>query len=565
MTYDERPWIKSYDAGVDPDFLAPHKTYTELIEENFSEFADHPAMHFMGTTITFRRLDEYSKKFASFLVEIGCEPGDVVGINLPNIPQYLIAHAGTLRAGCAATGVSPLLLQKEVAYQLNDSGARVLVTLDANFESCVLKFHDRAPKLTHIVATNIADFAPTMKNLIGKTLKEIPKGKVSPLPGKTVLTFPELLAKYRAGRPKIKITPEDTCLIQYTGGTTGVPKGAVLTHSNLVNNLLQSKQWMHLENGKDIYLSAYPLFHMAGLALGMAGMMLGNPQILIPDPRNTDHIVDEYEKYLPTYMANVPVLYRMLLDNPRFRKLNFTQLKTCRSGAAPFAVENVRALEEIVGEGKVVEVYGMSETSPIITMNPHRGAKKIGSVGLPIQSTYVKVVDLEKGAREVPIGEEGELIVRGPQVTKGYYKKPEETAHALRDLDGHKWLYTGDVAKMDEDGFITLVDRTKDMLNVSGYKVFSREVEETFYEHPAVELCAIVGIPDPKRPGSEIVKAVIQVRQSYKHKNPSELEDEIIAYCRENLAPYKAPKIVEIVEKIPLTPVGKIDKKALRS
>jgi len=555
MTYDERPWIRFYDEGVDPDYEAPDKTYPDLIEDNFSDFADRPAIHFMGATISFGQLDEYSRKFAAFLAEIGCGPGDVVGVNMPNIPQYLIAHVGALRAGCASTGVSPLLSPREMTYQLNDCGARVLVTQDSIFESRVTKFHHQASTLTHIIAANIADFAPQASGAAGK---------VTDLPGKTVLTFPEIIAKYPAKAPKAKIGSEDTCLIQYTGGTTGVPKGAVLTHKNIVTNLLQSRQWMNTQSGEETYLSAYPLFHMAGLALGMSAVCMGNAQILIPDARNTNYICDEFEKYLPSYMANVPALYRMLLENPRFKKLNFTQLKTCRSGAAPFAVESLKALEDVVGRGKVVEVYGMSETSPIITMNPIKGLKKIGTVGLPIQSTYVKLVDLVTGTKEVPIGEEGELIVRGPQVTKGYYNKPDETAHALRDLQGSKWLYTGDVARMDDDGYITIVDRTKDMLNVGGYKVFSREVEETLYEHPAVELCAIVGMPNPKRPGSEIVKAVIQLNQNYRDKSQKGLEEEIVAYCRENMAPYKVPKIIQVVDQIPMTGVGKVNKKALR-
>jgi len=561
--YDDRPWLKFYDEGVDPEISIPDRTFTDYIEDSFSDFADRAALHFMGATIAFARLDELSRRFAAFLAEIGCGPGDVVGVNLPNIPQYMIAHAGTLRAGCVATGVSPLLTPKEMAYQINDSGARVLVTLDAIFEARVTKIHDQTPKLTHVVAANIADFMPRTKRFLGKLLKKVPTGAVGPLPGKTVLTFPELLGKYSAKAPSVKITPEDNCLIQYTGGTTGMPKGTELTHRNMVSNLLQAQQWLKFERGADIYLSGFPFFHLAGLSVGMNSMAQGNTQVLIPDPRNTKHICQEYARYRPTRMANVPSLFQMLLAEPAFKTLDFSDLTNCMSGASPFPVESLRAIEDLVGEGKVVEVYGMTEASPLLTSNPMT-KHKIGTVGVPMQSTRIKLVDLDTGTQEVPLGEEGELIACGPQIMKGYYNKPDETAHALREFQGKRWMYTGDVAKMDEDGFFTIVDRTKDMLIVGGYKVFSKEVEETLYGHPAVKFCAIVGLPNPDRPDSEIVKALIQLDSSHQDKDRDGLEKEIAEFCRENMAPYKRPKQIEFVEELPLTAVGKVDKKALR-
>jgi acyl-CoA synthetase (AMP-forming)/AMP-acid ligase II len=297
---------------------------------------------------------------------------------------------------------------------------------------------------------------------------------------------------------------------------------------------------------------------------GMAAMGMANTQCLIPDPRNTKHICKEIRTHAPTIFANVPTLYQMLLDNPDFKKLDFTSAKIFVSGAAPFAVESIRAFEAVVGESKVVEVYGMTETSPIITGNPLAGKKKIGSVGIPVPNTYVRIVDVETGTDIMPVDEPGELIVRGPQVMKGYHNKPEETDHALRMHDGERWLHTGDVARMDADGFFYIVDRSKDMLNVGGFKVFSREVEETLYQHKAVDFCAIIGKPDPKRPGSEIVKAVIQLTPAAAKQDAGAVKQDIIAYCRENMAPYKVPRIVEFIDAIPLTAVGKVDKKALR-
>jgi len=566
MNYDDRPWLKHYEERLSPDISVPDVTSVDLMESCFEDFPDRAAFHFLGVSKTFGELDAYSLRFANFLAEIGCGPGDVVGISLPNIPQYMIAHAGALRAGCAATGVSFLLSAKEVTHQLNDSGARVFVTMDTLFEQRFLKLQEKVPNLRHVVVANVAEFFPGLKRVLGRLLKKIPSGKVVPVPGKTVVAFPEILRKYPPKQIQATVRPEDTCLIQYTGGTTGLPKGTELTHRNLVTNMHQYMSWLEadVERGKETYCSGFPFFHLAGLGVCMASMALGFTQTLIPDPRNTKHICEEIARHRPTLIANVPSLYQMLLETPEFKSLDFSSVKACISGAAPFSVEAIQNFEAVVGEGKVLELYGMTEASPILTMNPHKGRKKIGSVGVPVQSTWLKIVDLEDGTREVPFGEEGEIIAHGPQIMKGYYNQPDETAHALRELQGRRWFYTGDIGKMDEDGYLYVVDRAKDMLIVGGFKVFSREAEETLYEHPAVEYCAYVGVPNPDRPDSDRVKAVIQLASAYKGKDEKELETDIVAFCKENMAPYKVPKIVQFVDAIPLTSVGKVDKKALR-
>jgi len=563
-TYDDKPWLRFYDEGVGPEVDISDASFPDLFAESVATDPERPALHFMGVTVTFRKLDEMSRKFADYLQKSGCGPGDVVGINLPNIPQYLVALLGALRCGCAVTGVSPLLTPKEMAYQINDSGAKVLVTLDAIFEHRVRQIQDDVPNLEHVVATSVGDFLPAIKRFLGRLLKKIPTGKIAPLSGKTVISFPKLLTTFPPDASPVEISPDDTCLIQYTGGTTGMPKGALLTHRNIVVNIEQAFKWMKLQPGQEVACSAFPFFHIAGLIFGMIALSQNLTQCLIADPRNTDHICGEIKSYRPTIIANVPSLFQLLLENPTFKTLDFSPCKVFVSGAAPFAVEAIEAFEAVVGQGKVLELYGMTETSPILTMNPHEGAKKIGSVGLPIQSTHVKLVDIATGTQEVPVGEEGELIARGPNIMQGYLNKPEETAHALRDFQGETWLYTGDVAKMDEDGFFTIADRVKDMLIVGGFKVFSREVEEKLYEHPAVELCAIVGLPNPDRPDSEIVKAVIQRTTSSADQDPNEIEEAILEYCKENMAPYKVPKIIEFVDELPLTAIGKVDKKALR-
>jgi acyl-CoA synthetase (AMP-forming)/AMP-acid ligase II len=563
-SYDEKPWLKHYDSGLEPELVVPETNYADMFIKTARDNPDAPAIHFMGVTLSYETLDDLSGRFAAYLSLNGCAPGDVVGINLPNLPQYLIALIGALRCGCAATGVSPLLTATEMAYQLNDSHARVLVTLDAIFEHRVQEIRDELPHLKQLVVTSVGDFLPAIKRVLGRLLKKIPSGKVEPIPGKHVLSFQQVLKGYAPDIPPVRILPEDTCLLQYTGGTTGVPKGTELTHRNIVANIEQVIKWLGIRGGRDVMCSAFPLFHLAGLMVGMISIAKNIPQCLIPDPRNTRHICGEIKKYQPTLLTNVPSLYQMLMEEPEFRTLDFASCKICVSGAAPFAVESIEAFEAIVGKGKVMEVYGMTETSPILTANPYLGRKKIGSVGIPVQSTRIKLVDIETGTQEVAVGEEGELIARGPQVMKGYLNKPEETAHALREFQGEKWLYTGDVARMDTDGYFTIADRVKDMLIVGGYKVFSREVEEILYQHPAVEFCAIVGLPNRERPGTDIVKAVIQRAKDAAESDTAELKKQILHHCRENMAPYKVPKLIEFTDVIPLTAVGKVDKKALR-
>ena len=563
MSYDDKPWLRSYDEGVSPEVKIPDISLVDRFDEMLKRFPERPAVHFFGRTLTYQTLMGYANRFARALMENGCGPGDVVGINLPNIPQYLVAQVGASKAGCAASGISPLSTPSEMLYQLNDCNCKALVTLDAIFEHRLLSIADQLPHLKVVVVTGILDFLPKIKQILARILKKVPFGKVSPLPGKQVIRFMDTLSLYPDQPPDVEVIPEDDCLVQYTGGTTGTPKGTVLTHRNLIANLAQINEWIKLEEGKEVGLSGFPFFHLAGLMLGLVGLTAGCAQVLIPDPRDTKHITKEMARYRPTSLINVPSLYMMLLEEPGFRKLDFSNLRFCISGAAPFPADGIKELERVIGANKLIEVYGMTETSPIITMNPRRGKKKIGTVGLPVQSTRVKLVDLETGTREVPAGEEGEIIVQGPQVMKGYLNKAEETEHVLKGLQGERWLYTGEVARMDEQGYFTIVDRCKDMLNVGGFKVFSCEVEGKLHDHPAIEVCAIIGIPNPKRPGSELVKLVVQLERAYKDRNKQDIKEDILSFAREHLSPYKIPKVIEFMDKLPLTPVGKVDKKAL--
>ncbi len=545
--------------------MFPVYSLTERVDEITAEFPHNSALHFIGLKLTYEELMARANRFAQAVISNGCVPGDVVAISLPNTPQYLIALFGSLKAGCVASGVSPLLTAPELAFQLRDSGAKVLVTLDAIFEHRLAGVADVLPDLSLVIATGVLDFLPAYKRALGRLIKKVPHGRLRPLRGKKLMRFMDLLRSYPAYPPNVQVLPDDQCLLQYTGGTTGLPKGTILTHRNIVANLAQVEAWIKPSYGSEVLLSGFPLFHLAGLVLGLAATCVGGDQILIPNPRDTKHIVKEISSHKPTILVNVPSLYMMLLDTPGFRTLDFSRLSFALSGAAPFPAEAVRELETVIGAGKLLEVYGMTEASPIVTMNPYLGKKKVGTVGLPVPSTCVRLVDLETGNEKVPVGTEGEIVVSGPQIMKCYFKRPEETALALRERDGRIWLHTGDVGRMDEDGFITIVDRAKDMLSVGGFKVFSRELEEKLYQLPAIEFCAIIGIPNPRRPGSELVKLVFQPSQAFKEGDANELKAAILAFARENFAPYKVPKIIEIVDSMPLTAVGKVDKKALRS
>jgi long-chain acyl-CoA synthetase len=565
--YAERFWKKNWDDGVED--LKPEAyetTFVEMIKQAFNEVPDKTALGYLGVDITFRELDGYANQFAALLKEEGFKKGDIVGINLPNIPEYVVSLIGALRAGCAISGVSPLLSAEQIKYQLNDLGSTgksvALVTLDAIFAGHIVKIASDMPQLKLVVATSVAGFLPKIKQILGKLLKKVPSGKLTPLAGKTVLDFhKDVLKRYPSAPVEVEVTPDDPGWIQYTGGTTGPPKGAMLNHRNAAHNILTICEWMGWEWGQGVLLSGFPMFHIAGLTVCEGAIYMGWTQVLIPNPRDTDHICNEMAKYKPTNLVNVPSLYQMLIANPKFKDLDHSHLGTCVSGAAPFPVESQQELESIIGKNKLLELYGMTETSPVSAMNPERGQKKMGTVGMPVCNVELKMVDPGTG-EEVPVGEAGEICVKGPLVMQGYFNKPEETKNAI-DADGY--MHTGDVGIMDADGFIKIVDRTKDMIIVGGFKVFSSKVEDILAQHPAVAMLALIGVDNPDRPGSELVKAFIQLDPDYNFDgNQDALKEDIIAFAKEKCSPYEVPKIIEFVDELPLTAVGKIDKKVLR-
>ena len=564
MNYDSDVWLKSYDDWVEPDVDVQQIPLAEYFEKRWQGYYHRPAINFLGTQMTYDDINQIARQFAEGLSSLGLGKGDVIAIHMPNLPQFLIATLGALKIGCLVSGVSPLLTPKEVKAQLNDCEAKLLVIMDILFEPKLVPIKDELPHLKHLLTVNVADYLPRIKKCIGRLLKKIPHGKTQPILGKEINSFTRFCARYDGKPPKIKIAPEDPCFLVYTGGTTGPAKGATLTNANAVSSLIMAKTWVEPSMGKERALTVFPLFHVGGLITSFITMNCAGEQTLIPNPRDTKAVIKEWKALKPTYGVMAPSLFTLLLEDDDFHQIDFSSMKYCYTGSAPFSVESLNQVEKLIGVNKITEAYGMTENCGASTANPLKGKKKPGSVGLPYPSTLVKIVDLETGLNEMPLGEPGELIVHGPQVMMGYHKKPDETKLVLREHEGKTYLHTGDVAYMDEDGYLWIVDRVKDMLIVGGYKVFSSELESQFYTNPAVKFCAIIGVPNPDRPGSELVKLMVQKCENHRNLDDDILKKELGSYAKENMAPYKVPKMIEIIESMPLTPVGKVDKKALR-
>ncbi len=565
--YSNKIWLKSYDEHVKPILDLEIYSLAEMLRRTVDKYPDSLCYDFQGACASFREAGRFINSFANFLAQNGIKKGDRVVINLPNIPQFIVALFGTFCASCAASGMNFLLSPNEINYQLKDCGAAAIITLDSFYEEKVREaLLMGGIEVKIVITTNVADILdlePSMKEQLIK-IGKVPFGKVLPIEGLKYFTYNEIMEKYSGDEgPDVIIEPDTTLLLQYTGGTTGPPKGAILTHRNLISMLQIVEHWFEpsADPGSAINISGFPFFHLAGLQFCIQTVYMAWAQILVPDPRDTNYMTSKIKEYEGRIllMYNVPTLYMMLLKNRKFKKIDLSSVQGYISGAAPFPTKSINEFEEVAGKGKVVEAYGMTEASPGVTMNPYLGKKKIGTVGVPFPNTEVKLVDVTDRSKEVPLGTPGEIAIRGPQIFSGYWNKPKETENALKD----GWFYSGDVGVMDEDGYITIVDRTKDMIIVSGYKVFSVEVDDKMNKHPAIELCSSVGIPDPDRPGSELVKLYVLLKEGYEASQ--ETKADIMKFAQENLAKYKVPRFIEIIKEMPLTTVGKVDKKALRN
>ena len=528
----DKKWLSVYPDSVSKEIEIPDIPMQQILQNTAQSYPEHSAITFYGKQITYQELYSASLAFASALQRKGIQKGDRVAIMLPNCPQYVIAYYGALTAGAIITQVNPMLVERELIHIFSDSGAETIVVLDGLYPK--VKSVQQSSNIKNIIAVSLqpseAEFSPDIS--FDQFLK-MGNGQVVPVPFD----------------PK-----NDIAILQYTGGTTGRSKGAMLTHRNILANVIQSYEFFKhdLKIGTERTLTIIPLFHVFGMTSAMnLSVYLAGDSIMLPRFEIED-VLETIKREQPTTFPGVPTMYVALTNHPKAEEYGMGSIRLCNSGSAPMPMELLRDFERKSG-AKILEGYGLSEASPTTHCNPAFAERKPGSVGIGFPSTDYKIVDLGEGISEVPPGELGELVIKGPQVMKGYWNMPEETANTLRD----GWLYTGDIARMDEDGYLYIVDRKKDLIIAGGFNIYPREVEEVLYEHPAVQEAVVIGIPDVYR--GETVKAVLVLKQ-----NHTVSSQEIIDFCRKNLSAFKVPHQVEFRNELPKTNVGKILRRSLR-
>ncbi len=542
--YAAKPWLKHYDFWVPAVLNLPRQPLYQILQIAGSNFRDRPATAFLGAFLTFGEVKSQVDRLATSLSKLGIAKGDRVGIMLPNCPQYLVSFFAIVRLGAIVTNINPIYTPREVEMVAKDAGIKAIIVLDL---------------MTPIVLGVKAN--TQIKNVIVTSLPEYSaKPETAPPAPEGTLSFKSLIEDVaEISLPRVSITPEeDVAVLQYTGGTTGVPKGAMLTHFNLYANVIQSYVWGRelTQRGDERYLMVIPYFHIYGQTVGLL-LATWNGAMQIPIPKfDPNLLIQAIKQYKPTFFPGVPTLYISMLNHPEIKTCGLEYVRRFNSGSAPLPVEVIEQFEQLSG-AMLYEGYGLTETSPTTHSTPTLARRKPGSIGLTYPSTDIKIVDLETGLTEVPLGQEGELCIRGPQVMKGYWNRPEETAIALRADAQGCWLYTGDVARMDEDGYFYIVQRKKDMIIVSGFNVYPTELEDVLFTHPAVLEAVVIGVPDQYR--GEAVKAFIVLKPGV----PATVE-ELLEFCKTNLAKYKVPSIIEIVEGLPKSAVGKILRRELR-
>ena len=552
MGYADKPWLKNYEEGVPA--TVPYETgcLPEFLDRSAAEFPDRMALLFQGYKVTYRQLQTMVNRMANAFQHMGIQQGDSVSILLPNIIPCVVAYYAILKTGARAVMNNPLYSDRELEHQFNDSGSKLLITLDLLANRMVAL----RPKTTikTIIYTSIGDYLPFPKNLlfplVGK--KKGLAADVSPAPD--LYKWKEILSRYAPTPSPVSLSFDDIAMLQYTGGTTGVSKGVMLTHGNLSKQVQGIKAWFPGFNpGEETMLGALPFFHVFGLSVAMnLAIIMGWGDVLVPKPQ-PEPLLETIGKYRPTFAPLVPTMYIGMLNHPLIEQTDLTSIKGCFSGSAPLPLEVIRDFEAKTG-AVIVEGFGMTESSPVTHINPFGGKRKVGSIGLPISDTEARIVDLSDGSQEMPVGESGELVVRGPQIMQGYWQRPDATAETLVD----EWLHTGDIAKMDEDGYFYIVDRKKDMIISGGYNVYPRDIEEVLFEHSKIAEATAIGVPHPRR--GEQVKVFIVLKEG-----EQATAEEIIEYCKGKLATYKLPTEVEFIEALPKTNVGKVLKKDLRA
>ena len=556
VTYADRPWLASYPDGIPADFDFPKVPLTRLLDDAAASFPANTALAFLGTKLTYKQLKEDVDRFATALAGLGVGKGDRVAIVLPNCPQNVIAFFAALRLGAVVVEHNPLYTENELRHQLADCGATVVICLDRVYDTLAKVRADTA--LKHVVVTSLVDYLPAAKRLqlrlpVAKA-KKARREVMADLPKSApVKQFTALLKGAGLPARQAAIDPDtDLALLQYTGGTTGLSKGAMLTHSNLVSNAYMNRLWdTGAVAGKEVTLAVLPLFHAYGLTVAMTStVLLGGTIVLLPR-FDLDLVFEAIDTWKPTTFPGVPPIYKAISDSPKAKSHDLRSIRLCVSGAMKLPVEVQEQFEKISG-ARLIEGYGMTETSPSTHANPVSGDRKAGSIGLPLPGTLCKVVDQDDARKEVPPGSPGELAIRGPQVFRGYWNRDDDTGIFTED----GYLLTGDVAVMDEDGFFSIVDRKKELIIAGGFNIYPSEIEEVLFGLDGVADAVVIGVPDKYR--GETVKAFV-VRAS----GSSLSEDEVVAHCAKNLTAYKVPKLVEFRDALPRTVVGKVLRRVL--
>jgi long-chain acyl-CoA synthetase len=548
----ERPWLKNYEPLVPPNLKYPEVPLHTNLEESARKHPDATATIFMDAKLTYGQLNALVDRFAAALQGLGVRKGARVAVYAANCPQFIVGYYGALKVGAIVVPFNPLYAAREVEHQLKDSGAETMLAM-SRFYPIVKEVRARTP-LKNLVLTNIKEYFPPVVKLLFTLVKEKGEGDRQDIAGVAdTYWFQELIARAPSKPEPVDVKPSDTAVLLYTGGTTGVPKGAELTHANIMANAVMCRDWVHdIREGKEVGLTALPLYHSFGMTTCMnLSILTAGAMLLIPNPRDIPGLMKAINKHHPTLFPGVPTMYVAFNNFRDIGKYDVKSIRACISGAAGLPVEVQTHFEELTG-GHLVEGFGLSEASPVTHSNPVFGKNRIGTIGLPFPDTDAKIMDVDTGTKELAPGEIGELVIRGPQVMKGYWNMPKETEIALRD----GWLYTGDIATMDEEGYFRIVDRKKDMIIAGGFNIYPRDVEEVLYQHPKVQEAVVAGIPDLYR--GETVKAYVILK-----KGETATEQEIIAFCRGKMAKYKVPTAVEFRTELPKTIVGKILRRML--
>ncbi len=557
--YLSKPWLKYYPKGVPSEVDVPEISVPELFDQRADKYASKTALIFYGNKISYKKLKELIDRFATALADLGVIKGQTVALYLLNCPQYVIAYFAALKVGAKVTPISPVYTSKEVKHQLEDSEAETIICQDILYDNV----EKTGISLKNVILTNIAEYLPLLKKQLGKSAlgkvygeMHVPTPKYIEEAG--LLKFQTLIKKYPPRPPQIEIQPrEDIAALPYTGGTTGLPKAAILTHHNIVSLQAQTVSfWPIFEEGKEVVIAFLPFFHIYGQVVVMLnGLVQGATLVLFTTP-DIDDILSAMERYQASGFYGVPTLFEYLKDYEKTDRVNWKRLKLIACGADTLHESTIKDWERRTGT-KILEGYGMTETTAVSHSTPYDRPKS-GSFGVPIPGVTAAVVDAD-GTEFKGIDEVGELILHGPNMMQGYWKRPEETKDSIIDIDGKKWLRTGDLVRMDEEGYFHFFDRKRDLIKYKGYSVFARHVEEVLYRHPQIKAAGVVGVPDPKV--GQLIKAYVVLQSDARGKIS---EEEIMEFCRENLAHYKVPKIIEFRGELPKTDVGKVSRRELR-